>query len=52
MRVTLDYGKTGLSVELPDDGVVGPLAIRPATPLAWQSELQRRAHSSARPLEP
>src|SRR5437764_6224671 len=34
MRVTLDYGRTGLEVELPDDRVVGPLAIRPAPPLA------------------
>ncbi|HKI33223.1 MAG TPA: nickel-dependent lactate racemase [Gemmataceae bacterium] len=34
MRVTLDYGRTGLPVELPDDCVVGPLAIRPAEPLA------------------
>lgn len=34
MRVTLDYGRTGLSVELPDDRVVGPLAIRAAPPLA------------------
>jgi nickel-dependent lactate racemase len=34
MRVTLDYGRTGLEVELPDDRVVGPLAIRPAAPLA------------------
>ncbi len=34
MRVTLDYGRTGLDVELPDDRVVGPLAIRPAPPLA------------------
>ena len=34
MRVTLEYGKTGLEVELPDDRVVGPLAIRPAPPLA------------------
>jgi nickel-dependent lactate racemase len=33
MRITLDYGKTGLEVELPDERVVGPLAIRPATPL-------------------
>jgi nickel-dependent lactate racemase len=33
MRVTLDYGRTGLPVELPDANVVGPLAIRPA-PLA------------------
>jgi nickel-dependent lactate racemase len=33
VRITLDYGKTGLEVELPDDRVVGPLAIRPAVPL-------------------
>src|SRR5262245_7784932 len=34
MRVTLDYGRTGLPVELPDERVVGPLAIRPAEPLS------------------
>ncbi len=34
MRVILDYGRTGLPVTLPDDRVVGPLAIRPAPPLA------------------
>jgi nickel-dependent lactate racemase len=34
MRVTLDYGRTGLQVELPHEHVVGPLAIKPATPLA------------------
>jgi nickel-dependent lactate racemase len=34
MRVKLDYGRTGLDVTLPDDRVVGPLAIRDATPLA------------------
>jgi nickel-dependent lactate racemase len=33
MKITLDYGRTGLDVELPDDRVVGPLAIRPAPPL-------------------
>jgi nickel-dependent lactate racemase len=33
MRVTLDYGRTGLPVELPDS-TIGPLAIRPAPPLA------------------
>src|SRR5438874_3763905 len=33
MRIHLDYGKTGLDVDLPDDRVVGPLAIRPAAPL-------------------
>jgi nickel-dependent lactate racemase len=34
MRVTLDYGRGGLQVELPDDRVVGPLHIRDAAPLA------------------
>jgi nickel-dependent lactate racemase len=34
MRITLDYGRTGLEVDLPADRVVGPLAIRPAPPLA------------------
>jgi nickel-dependent lactate racemase len=34
MRIKLDYGRTGLEVDLPDDRVVGPLAIRPAPPLA------------------
>jgi lactate racemase len=33
MRITLDYGRTGLDVELPTERVVGPLAIRPAPPL-------------------
>jgi nickel-dependent lactate racemase len=33
MRVTLDYGRTGLTVELPSDRVVGPLAIREVEPL-------------------
>jgi lactate racemase len=34
MKVTLDYGRSGMTVDLPDDRVVGPLAIRPAEPLA------------------
>lgn len=34
MQFTLDYGRTGLNVNLPDDRVVGPLAIRATTPLA------------------
>src|SRR6188768_4291489 len=34
MRITLDYGKTGLDVTLPDDRLIAPpLAIRPAEPL-------------------
>jgi len=34
MRIHLDYGRTGLEVNLPDERVVGPLAIRPAEPLS------------------
>src|SRR5271165_5729641 len=34
MRIQLDYGRTGLEVELPDDRLVGPLSIRPAVPLS------------------
>jgi nickel-dependent lactate racemase len=34
MRIKLDYGRTGLEVDLPDERLVGPLAIRPAAPLA------------------
>ena len=34
MRVTLDYGRTGLEVNLPDERVFGPLAIRNVEPLA------------------
>lgn len=34
MKIKLDYGRTGLDVDLPEDRLVGPLAIRPAEPLA------------------
>jgi nickel-dependent lactate racemase len=33
VRITLDYGRTGLEVSLPDERIVGPLEIRPAPPL-------------------
>jgi len=33
LRVTLDYGRTGMTVELPAERVVGPLAIRDVPPL-------------------
>ena len=33
LEVTLDYGRTGLTVTLPADRVVGPLAIRDVPPL-------------------
>ena len=34
MRIALDYGKTGLEVEIPEANLVGPLTLRPVTPLA------------------
>ena len=34
MRIALDYGKTGLQVDIPDQNLVGPLAIQPISPLA------------------
>ena len=33
MKFTLDYGRTGLAVEIPADRVVGPLAIKHVPPL-------------------
>ena len=51
MRVTLEYGKTGLEVELPDDRVVGPLAIKPAAPLVDPVAVlkQKLAHPTGAP---
>ena len=49
MRVTLDYGRTGLEVELPDDRVVGPLEIKPAPPLGDPDRAVRNALAS--PIE-
>jgi nickel-dependent lactate racemase len=34
MRIKLDYGRTGLDVELPEDRLVGNLAIKSVAPLA------------------
>jgi nickel-dependent lactate racemase len=42
MRVKLEYGKTGLDVELPDGRVVGPLTIKPAAPLADPTAILRQ----------
>jgi nickel-dependent lactate racemase len=53
MRVQLDYGRDGMEVELPDDRVVGPLAIRPAPPLADPAasvEAALRNPTGTRPL--
>lgn len=33
MHITLDYGKTGLDVEILDEHLVGPLAMKPISPL-------------------
>ena len=38
MRIKMDYGKTGLMVDLPSDKVIGPLEIKNAIPLANQSQ--------------
>src|SRR5262245_34008162 len=48
MRVTLDYGRTGLEVELPADRMVGPLAIREAPPLS--DPASALAQALARPI--
>lgn len=53
MQLTLDYGRTGLKVTLPDERVVGPLAIRDVEPLADpESELEHALRNpiAARPL--
>jgi nickel-dependent lactate racemase len=53
MQLTLDYGRTGLNVTLPDDRIVGPLAIRPAAPLADPAAAIEQAVANpiaARPL--
>lgn len=43
MRVKLDYGRTGLDVDLPDSGLVGPLVIRDAAPLGEPEQAIARA---------
>jgi lactate racemase len=53
VRVTLDYGRTGLECELPEDRVVGPLAIRATEPLPNPAEALVEALKNpigARPL--
>jgi nickel-dependent lactate racemase len=54
MLVTLDYGKTGLPVDLPADRLIAPpLALRPAPPLADPAaalEAALRNPIGARPL--
>ncbi len=49
MKLTLDYGRTGLEVNLPDERTFGPLAIRDAVPLTDpESALTRSAGQSDR----
>jgi len=43
MRIKMDYGKTGLEVEIPDNRMIGPLSIRPAPALNNPSEAIRNA---------
>jgi len=53
MKVTLDYGRTGLEVNLPDERTLGPLAIREAPPLAEPEQALAQALSKpigTRPL--
>jgi nickel-dependent lactate racemase len=42
MRIQLEYGRTGLEVELPDHNVVGCLQYRPAEPVADPDGAVRR----------
>src|ERR1700733_586333 len=48
MRITLDYGKTGLEIEVPDRNLVGPLGLRPVQPLA--DPAGKLAESLAHPI--
>jgi len=48
MRIKLDYGRTGVEVELPSERVVGPLAIKDSVPLA--NPEQAIAEVLARPV--
>ncbi|GAB4151564.1 MAG: nickel-dependent lactate racemase [Planctomycetaceae bacterium] len=41
MEFKLDYGKTGLMVQIPDQNVVGPLEIRDVAPLENPAEVLR-----------
>ena len=53
MKITLDYGKTGLQVEMPDKNVIGVLSLTPAPPLIDPAQAIRaclEAPIGARPL--
>src|SRR5436309_3378660 len=51
MHIKLDYGRTGMDVELPADRIVGPLAIKDAMPLANPEDAiaQALAHPTGTP---
>ena len=48
MIMTLDYGKTGLDIEMPDKNVLGVLHLTPATPLADPAQAVRRGLDAPR----
>jgi lactate racemase len=53
MQFTLDYGKTGLTVDVPDANVVGPLQIQNVPPVDNTAEVLRKklnAPTGAKPL--
>src|ERR1700722_15807553 len=50
MRIALDYGKTGLEVEIPDANLVGPLGLRPVEPLT--NPEKALADALAKPIGP
>lgn len=52
MRVRLDYGKTGLEVEMPDANVVGVLELTPAPPIADADAAIRAALAAPRETRP
>ena len=52
MKVTLDYGRTGLAVEIPADRVVGPLAIKNVPPLDDPESGRHRGDQEPRSARP
>ena len=46
MKITLDYGKTGLDIELPDKNILGVLSLIPAPPLPDPAQAVRHSLDS------
>gem|GEM_PF-3383035 len=42
MKITLDYGRTGLDVDLPDPNILGVLNLTPAPPLPDPAQAVRQ----------